>query len=58
MGCGCSGGRRAGQRTAQGVVSGFRLVLPDGSEKVYDTHIEAKKHQLLNGGTIYQVMQP
>lgn len=57
MACGRCAGRRAGQRTSQGVITGFRLVYPDGSEKVFDTHIEAKKQQLLNGGTIYQVTQ-
>lgn len=60
MACGrCGSGRRAGQRTSQGVILGFRVVNPDGTEhpNLFDTSIEAKKHTLLHGGTYYQVMQ-
>ncbi|GAS98809.1 Gp9 [Mycolicibacterium canariasense] len=59
MACACRGGRRAGQTTSQGVVAGFKVVYPDGSEhpNLFDTSIEAKKHTLVHGGTYYQVMQ-
>lgn len=56
MGCGCRGTRRIGAGGKRTAPSRFQVTLPDGTERVYLSPVEAKVAvRKAGGGTIRRV---